>query len=164
MKRLEVGQKQATLPVVAHPSALALGQVNAVAEERARAEQPGAVVDVEIVAGSGKPRRHGRDLGVVLGEMGLQPAVGMLGQERSGCLELGLARGHGEARRDGVAEPALAVPARDQRLAVVVAALRRVAQALGPVVHHDLAGERAACRGPSAAAKSASTEPAWTVG
>ncbi len=60
-------------------------------------------------------------------------------------------RGHGEARRHRIVEPAALAPARDQRLALVVAALRVVREAGGRVaVHHHLAGDhpRAAPRPP----------------
>ena len=78
--------------------------------------------------------------------MRLHVAVGMLGGERAGHLHLLGRRGDGEARRDGVERAALAVPCGDQRLGVVIAGLRRVAQPVGRVaVHHHLAGDDPAC-------------------
>ena len=62
--------------------------------------------------------------------------------QRAGHLHLLGRRGDGEARRDGVERAALAVPGRYQRLGVVIAGLRRVAEALRRVaVHHHLAGD-----------------------
>ncbi len=118
--------------------------MDAVAEHRAWPEQPRAVIDVEIAACARKPRRHELDLGFVFVEMGLDVGFGEFPRQSAGGLQLRLARSHGEARRYRIVEPAPSLPALDQRLAFVVAALRRVCERLGRVpVHHRLAGDHA---------------------
>ena len=74
--------------------------------------------------------------------MGLDVQIGMLGCEGACCFHLLRGRGDREARRDRVLDSRLAVPASDQRLRLVIAALRRIAQPVGRVaVHHHLAGD-----------------------
>jgi len=85
------------------------------------------------------PRDMG-DLGAVLGQVRLRRAVGMRRGQRAGLGQLRRGRGDREARRDGVPRPAPAMPAGDQRLGLVMGALRRVQQRLGRVaVHRRLA-------------------------
>src|SRR3546814_8781193 len=65
----------------------------------------------------------------------------MLLQQRTGRLELRLARSDREARRHGVELAPAAVPALDERLRLGVAARGAVAERGGRVaVHHHLAG------------------------
>ena len=67
---------------------------------------------------------------------------GMLGDQRLRHLHLPRRRGDREPRRDRVKRAPLAVPAGDQRLAVVVGGLGGVADARGAVaVHHHLAAD-----------------------
>ena len=69
-------------------------------------------------------------------------AVGMPRGERAGRAELRLGGGHREAHGDRVAQPAAAVPALDQGLAVAYAGVRIVAQRLrGVAIHHRLAAD-----------------------
>src|SRR3546814_10269238 len=68
----------------------------------------------------------------------------MLLQQRTGRLELRLARSDREARRHGVELAPAAVPALDERLRLGVAARGAVAERGGRVaVHHHLAGDHA---------------------
>ena len=106
------------------------------------------LVDVGIVARPRVELLGEGDLGVVFRQMRLHVQVGMLAHQRARHLHLLGRRGDREARRDGIELAALAVPFGDQRLGVVIAALRRVANALRRVaVHHHLAGDRRACCG-----------------
>ena len=93
-----------------------------------RPEQAEMIVDVEIVARPRKQLLHERDLGVVLAQMGLHERVGIFARERAGGLQLRVGRGDRKARRDRIIEPSAPPPALDQRLALVVAALRRVGE------------------------------------
>ena len=76
-------------------------------EQRARAEQAVAVVDVGIAVGVRVEPARGRDLVQVLGQMGLHVGVGMLAYQGTGGLELRLGRGQREAWRDRVELAAL---------------------------------------------------------
>ena len=87
-----------------------------------------AVIDIEIVARLRIEFARQRDLGVVLAQMRLDVAIGEFPRQRAGRLELLGRGGDREARRDGVVETALAMPAGDQGLALVVAALRRIGE------------------------------------
>ena len=98
--------------------------MNAVAEHRTRPEESGAFVDLEIGLRTWKELRDQFDLVLVLVEMRLDVGFRELVRQRARSLQLRLARGDREARRDRVVEPAPPPPARDQRLALVIAALR----------------------------------------
>ena len=65
--------------------------MNAVAEHRARPQEPGTVVDVEIVARVRKQLGDAGDFGLVFVEMRLDVGVGELARERAGGLQLFLA-------------------------------------------------------------------------
>ena len=109
MNRLEVGQKAAIEPRRRQPLQFGLGKMDAMAEQRARPEQAVAVVDVGVARRLRVEPPGGRDLVVVLGEMGLHVAIGMLAREGARGLELCVGRGQREAGRDRVE---LAAPAR----------------------------------------------------
>ena len=111
------------------------------AEHRALPAQAMVIVDVEIVGMIGEQSPDPGDLVRVLGDMGLHQALGMLAPQPAGHRELLRRTGARETRRDGVEQPAAAVPLRDQGLQLVVARLRRVAQPVGRVaIHQHLAG------------------------
>ena len=142
MNRLEVGQNAAIEPRRRQAGEFRLVEMNAMPEQRARPEQAVAVVDVGVARGLRIKPARGRDLLVILGQMGLQVAVGMLAQQCAGRLELCLGRGQGEARCDRVVLPAPPVPVADQRLGLVVAPLGSVEQPCRrAAVHHHLAGD-----------------------
>ena len=120
---------------------LRLLEPDAVAEHGARPAQAVVIVDVEIAAPVGEQLLDPGDLGLGLRDMRLHQAVAVLAPQRAGGRQLLRRTRSGVARRDGVEQPAAAVPFGDQRLRLVVARLRRVAQRLGRVaVHQHLAG------------------------
>ena len=124
------------------PRALALREVDAVREQAAAAQQAEAVVDIGVVLRPGKQPPHERALALALGEVAVYVAVGVPRGERAGPAELRLGGGHREPHGDRVAQPAAAVPALDQRLAVAYAGVRIVAQRLrGVAIHHRLAAD-----------------------
>ena len=125
-------------------AAFALGQMDAMAEHRLGSHEAVALVDLGIVLRPGKRLAHEGDLGGVLGQMRLDVQLGIFARQRLAGFQLRLGGGRREARRDGVVEPALAMPALDQRLGLLVAGLGRVEQRRGGVaVHHHLAGDHA---------------------
>ena len=112
------------------PSAIRAGnvkvrvvEVDAVCVHRAPAEQPELRVDVEIARVRRIKRADPLDLGDVFRDVRLQVRTGCLAPQCAGRLELRRRRRRGEPRRDRVGQPAAPVPAPDQRLALVVAAL-----------------------------------------
>ena len=116
--------------------------MNAMAEHRARTGQARPRVDVDIASRFREQRRDAGDLGLVFIGVGLDVAVRKLARQGARGVQLRLRRRHREARGDGVAEPAATAPALDQRLALVVTALRGVHERLRRVaVHHHLAGD-----------------------
>ena len=122
--------------------ALALREMDPVRIQAAGSEQAEAVVDVGVVPRPRKQPPHELDLLLALREVAVHVAVGMPGGERAGLAELILGGGHREAHRDCVAQPAAAVPALDQRLAVAHARLGVVAQRRRRVaIHHRLAAD-----------------------
>ena len=124
----------------AQAGAFAVGQVDRVAEERARADQPVRLVDVEIVARLRIERADPGDFLELFAQMRLHQAIGVFGPESAHRVELFGGRGRGKARRDRIGQPVAPVPAPDQRAAVVIGRLRRVAQRVGGVaVHRRLA-------------------------
>ena len=110
MNRFEVGQKTATEPAVARRAAeFGFVEMDAMAEQRARAEQAEAVVDVGVarlvrieLATASRSRRGSRPDGSACSASGCSREQGARG------LELRLGRGEREARRDRVELPALA--------------------------------------------------------
>ena len=131
-------------PARRHRGDFTVLEMDAMPEHRSWPEQPGAVVDVEVAFCARKERRHQLDLRLVLVEMGLDVSFREFARQGAGGLQLRLARRHGEAGRDRIVEPSPSLPALDQRLALVVAALRRIGERRGRVpVHHRLAGDHA---------------------
>ena len=123
---------------------LAVLQVDRVTQKGFRADQPVALIDVEVVACLRIEFGGIGDLGVVLGKVGLDETVGMLGRQSAGDLQLFGAGGDGETRRDRVVGAADSVPFSDQLLAVVIRRSRRVEHRVRRVaVHHRLAADHA---------------------
>ena len=121
---------------------LVFRQMHAMRQHGAPADQPMMIVDVEIVLPLGKQLGRPFDLAAVLRDVGLHQHVRMLAPQRARRIELRRRAGAGKARRDGIEGAPAAVPARDQRLGVVVALLRGVAQLVRRVaVHQHLAGD-----------------------
>ena len=116
------------------------GRVHVVGEHAARTEQPGALVGRRVVAAEQLP--DALDLLDVLVEVGGEPEVRPVGEQRAGRLHQRVGAGQREARRDGVAGPALAVPALGELEPLVVGALRRGEQVLAqdPVGQHQPGG------------------------
>ena len=121
---------------LAQPIPFAGFQMDCVAIDAARAKQAMRLVGVEIVAGVGKEVVDPRDLFALLGEVGLHQAVGVLCPEAAQRVQLRLRRGGRESRCDDIAEPVDPMPFRQQGLAVIIGALRRVAQRVGRVAIH----------------------------
>ena len=107
---------------------------------RPAAQQAEMRVNVEVGRLRRIKRRDPGDFGRVLRDMGLHVRTGRLAPKRGGRLELRGRRRGGESRRDRVREPIAMMPARDQCLALVVAARRGVEQVGGRMaVHQHLA-------------------------
>ena len=116
---------------------LRLLEPDAVTEHGARAAQAVVIVDVEIAAAVGEQLLDPGDLGLGLRDMRLHQAVAVLAPQRAGSRQLLRRTRPGVARRDGIEQPAAAVPFGDQCLRLVVARLRRVAERLGGVAIHQ---------------------------
>ena len=144
-KLFDVGQCAIAVPVSCRNAKVVLAEVHAVAVDRARAGEAVARVDVEVRRRVGEHRRApARSRRGSPTRATARSTSGMLALERAGRVELRGRGRHREARRDRVGQPAVAVPARDQRLRLVVAALRGVEQRRRRVaVHQHLAGDQA---------------------
>ena len=115
-------------------------QPDAVPEDGTLAAQAMVVVDIEIVPSIGEQFLDPGDLVPRLGDMGLHQAVAVFPPQRPCGGELPGRAGAGESRRDGVEQPAAAVPFPDQRQRFVVSRLGRVEQRRRRVaVHQHLA-------------------------
>src|SRR5579863_545616 len=101
--------------------------MDAMAEHGAGPEQSVFLIDFCVGLRPRKQLLDEGDFREILAKMGLDVAFGMLPGERTRRFELGVGRSRREARRDRVVEAALAAPTLDQRLGLVIAALRRVA-------------------------------------
>ena len=98
--------------------------MHVVRQHAARPEQPVPVVGVGVVRVLREEPAHGVDLGAVLVDVrGEQRAVDVA-EHRRARLQHRLAGGQREPRRDGVAQPVLAVPPRRERDRVGVRLLR----------------------------------------
>ncbi|MNX80041.1 hypothetical protein D3C86_1116900 [compost metagenome] len=129
---------------VGQPAAVVLVEVDRMAVERAGAQQAVAVVHVQVAARIREQLGHPFHLVAVLGHVGLDEGVRMGARQFAAGGQLRLGGGRREARRDGVGQPALVVPLRDQVGGVPRAALGRVAQEFGAVaVHQHLARDHA---------------------
>ncbi len=98
MNRFEVGQKAAIERVADSRSSSGSSRWMQWPNSERGPEQAVAVVDVGVARGLRIEPARGRDLVVILGEMGLDVAVGMLAHERTRGFELRLGRGQGKAR------------------------------------------------------------------
>ena len=110
----------------------------------ARAHQAELVVHAQIAACLRKQFANPSNLVLVLGDMRLNPHVGILRGQLARSTQLRrTATGH-KARRDGVTQPVDAVPALNQRFSVKQALLGVVTHTVGRVlVHQHLAGNQA---------------------
>ena len=123
---------------------LLIREMQTVTEDRARPEQPAAVVHVGVAPGAREQPADRGDLLVVLGQMRLQVGVRMLAQQRARGLQLSLARGHRKTWRDRVQLPAASVPGLEQRFGFSIAALGGIGErGRSAPVHHHLAGDHA---------------------
>src|SRR6478672_7060707 len=112
------------------------------AENGAPPDEAVMVVDVEEVLALRKQAGDEGDLVAVLGDMRLQGQIRIFTPQRARRLELRRRARSGPARRDGIEQPPLSMPSLDQRLGLVVARLRGIAQSFGHVaVHHAFAGD-----------------------
>lgn len=126
------------------PATHLLVEVDAVGEGAARADQPGLLIDFEIVAALGEQFGHPVEFAGVLGEVGLQPQARVVAQQAAGGVELLAGGGGREARGQAVAQAPSAVPLADEQFGVANAAVGVVAQRLGGVaIHQHLAGQHA---------------------
>ena len=121
---------------------VAFGQVDSMRVHRTPAEQAEVRVDIEIARVVRIKRRDPFDFGAVFRDVRLQVRTGRFVPQRRSRFELRWRRRGGEPRRNGIGQPSAMMPALDQRLAVVVALLRRVEEISGRIaVHQDLAGD-----------------------
>src|SRR5436305_204947 len=107
---------------------LVFGQMDAMRQHGAPANQPVMIVNVEIVLALRKQLGGPCDLVAVLRDMRVHEHIRMLAPEAACGLELRRSAGTGEARRDRIEAAAAAMPACDQRPGVIVSLLRGVAQ------------------------------------
>ena len=131
-------------PGVAQQRDLGVLEMNAVSHQRARAEEAEAVIDRGVAGVVGEQPLDRGDLVEVLVEVGLHQDGRKFLQQRAELGELGFGRRDGKARGDGVALPAVAVPALDEIAAVGDRGRRRRQQARRTVAVHDrVAGDHA---------------------
>ena len=124
------------------PLAFALGQMDAMGEEAAVAQQAEVIVDVGVVLRPREQLLDEGDLARAFGKMRLHQRAGQRGQQFTRDLELRIRRGGREARGDGVAEPPLAVPFLVKLNRLAGTGLGRVLDGGdGVPVHHGLAGD-----------------------
>src|SRR5215831_7538574 len=84
------------------------------------------------------------DLAWVLAQMRLHQGGGVLAPERARRLELGRRGGDRKARSDRIGQPVDPMPARDQRLGLLITALGGVLDRVRRIaIHHHLAGYHA---------------------
>ena len=111
-----------------HDAQFAVGRVDVVRQDRVAADQSGAFVGVEVVAGAGEQVAHGLDLAGVLVDVAGEAHAGEVAHQGGAGVQDALAGRQAEAGRDGVQGAARAVPAFDQGAALVVGALGRGVQ------------------------------------
>ena len=110
------------------------------AVEAALAQQPVGLIGIKVIARLWEQAAHPFDLIRLFAEVGLHQAGRMLRPKRTEGRELLGRRGGRETRCDRIARAALAVPTLDQRFAVIIGRLHRVAQPFrGVAVHAGLA-------------------------
>mmetsp|Transcript_23745 Transcript_23745/g.42565 ORF Transcript_23745/g.42565 Transcript_23745/m.42565 type:complete len:294 (-) Transcript_23745:56-937(-) len=127
-------------PNVGQTIHLARGQVDRVTVKAARAQQTVRLIGVQIVPRIRVNLGNPSDFVLLLGQMRLHEATGKLGPKRAEGGHL-LWRGSGrKAWGDGIFCAANPMPFLDQRLAVIIGRLRRIAQICGRIaVHASLA-------------------------
>ncbi|AEM41623.1 hypothetical protein KVU_1784 [Ketogulonicigenium vulgare WSH-001] len=127
---------------ITQPRNLAPRQVNRMAIDRAFAQQTKGLVSIQIITRLRVETLDPFHLVDLFGQMGLHQRLGAFAPQIAKGAQLCLGRGGGKARRDRIKRAAHPVPFVQQRLAVVIGGLRRVAQeirrGLGPV-HTGLA-------------------------
>ncbi len=138
-------------------------EVDGMAKYRAFADQPLGFVCIQVVAGLGVQILHPGDFVGLFAEVGLHQAIGVGAPERAQGGELFRRRGRRKPRRDGIGRAAPAVPAVDQRLAVVIGRLRRVAQPSGALRSMQVLPVTMRCPRVAAASNRASTLWGWMV-
>jgi hypothetical protein len=130
--------------VCVHQAAVVVVEVDAVRVHGALAHQPEAVVDLEVGTRMREQLARPGHLVLVLGDMRMDPGVGVLRRQFAGTAQLRVGARRREARRDGVAQAVDAVPLPDERLGVGQALRRLVAHAVGRMaVLQHLAGDHA---------------------
>ena len=121
---------------VAQAGAFARFQVDRMAVQALFTQQAKLFVCVQIIARLGEQALHPGDFVGLFAEMGLHQAIGMLCPELAQRIQLLGCGGGREARCDRIGQPVNPVPARDQRLAVVIGGLGGVTQPFGGVAVH----------------------------
>ena len=121
---------------------LGVGRVHVVRQHRAATQQAVVVVGVDVVVPVRELVGDRGDLGVVLVDVGGEAGAVDRGEDVGARSEDRVGGREREARRDGVAEPAAAVPVPGQPDRLVVGALGRGEQRLGQhaVADHEPAG------------------------
>src|SRR3954469_8174073 len=104
------------------------GKMYAVGQDGAFPDQPVMIVDVEVISSLRKELGGPFDLAVVFRDVRLHQHIRMLAPQAARRIELRRCTRSGKARRDCVKGSAAPMPARDQRLRLVIPLLRRVAQ------------------------------------
>lgn len=103
--------------LVRQAAAFAFGEMDAMGEHAAFADQAGAMIDVQVVLRLGKQLADPGDFLEVLRKMGVQVDAGILVQQARRRGQLLGRGGRREARGDRVLQAPVAVPALDQRAA-----------------------------------------------
>ena len=103
---------------------LVIGEPDPVAGGELRSQQPVFFVDVRVVVATGEVVVRCANLGRVLGDVRVDPAVVVLLLQLPAAVHHFPRAAHSEARRDGVEIPALAVVALDQPLGLAVEFIR----------------------------------------
>ncbi len=116
-------------------------QVDAVREDRARADETEPVIGIEIVARAGETVEHGGAFPGVFGQMRVKQDVGVSCEQFAGQCQLLVGRGQRETGGDGVAQPALPAPFFDQHFGFGVRGFDGVLEAGGAQVHQHFAAD-----------------------
>src|SRR5690349_1140151 len=105
-----------------------------------------SIIDAQIVWGSWMELLDPGDLAWMLAQMRLHQGGGVFAPERACRLELGRRGGDRKARSDRIDQPVDPMPARDQCLGLLIAALGRVFDRVRRIaIHHHLARRHAKC-------------------
>jgi len=121
-----------------------LRHIHGMAENRTSPDQTRMRIDIEIARSLRKQAQHPFDLALIFAQMRLHEDTVRFAQQCAGRFELRLGTGRREARRDAIMLAAFLMPAADQGLAFVIAALGGVEQCFGCVsIHQHLARDHA---------------------